>query len=191
MVACLNGLCTKRQLYKYCEDFGMLEPEPVERCMLSSAYIIYLASLNMLQPIQSVLTFYAGCCGCKLIYYGKGKNMTKKNLRNHFYQNISSEYRNSRTKIRNRRKVFLCFSSSQTEAFKKWSMKMLSQTPNAYERNCRADRMENSAERREFVGIHPGETRTLKRAKIRSNGKAHSLTESRPRLLESIVSELR
>ena len=73
---------------------------------------------------------YAGYCGCKIIYYGKGKNMTKKEVTEiPFYQKyphlVDIAIHEQKLETIQKRFPILFSNDTKSEALKTWSMEML------------------------------------------------------------------
>jgi hypothetical protein len=134
IVACIGGFCALRGNYtKGYEDFGV---PWVTGAWLNDEYALQRIR-NLFSQFEYVATDsigshipYAGYCGCKLIYYGKGKNQTKKEFaETPFYQNhphlIDIVIHEQKLETIQKRFPILFNKHSQTEEFKEWSLEVL------------------------------------------------------------------
>ena len=134
IVACIGGFCALRGNYtKYYED---VEIPWVTGAWLNDEYALQRIR-NLFSQFEYVATDsigshipYAGYCGCKLIYYGKGKSLIKKDFAEiPFYQKyphlVDIVIHEQKLETTKKRFPILFNSNIKSEALKTWSMEML------------------------------------------------------------------
>lgn len=134
IVACIGGFCALRGNYtKHYED---IEIPWVTGAWLNDEYALQRIR-NLFSQFEYVATDsigshipYAGYCGCKLIYYGKGKSLTKKDFAEiPFYQKyphlIDIVIHEQKLETTKKRFPILFNNDTKSEALKTWSMEML------------------------------------------------------------------
>ena len=134
VVACIGGFCaTRKNHVKTFEDHGipwitgawLYDEFALQRIRNLFNQFEYIATNSIGSHIP-----YAGYCDCKLIYYGKGKNLTKREFKeNPFYQKyphlIDIVIHEQKLESIQKRFPILFNNDSKSEALKTWSMAML------------------------------------------------------------------
>jgi hypothetical protein len=134
IAACLSGFCVLRNNYL---DFYEKSGIPwITGAWLHDAYALQRIR-NLFSQFEYVATNaigthipYAGYCGCKLIYYGKGKNINKKDLvgipiYDKYPQLIDIIIHEQKLETTKKRFPFLFQANDDFIELKEWSMQVL------------------------------------------------------------------